>query len=114
MSKTTYTVEVMNDPSMGYQHEYDIIVKETDLGTKLTLKYAKNKIWLERLRGKKIISILDTGDGVIIEGCSNENFGYDDLFCLRLLLNFHTHLSKNEIDKIPTKILKKGKKITKL
>ncbi len=48
------------------RHEYDIHVKDTSKGTKYSLIRSMAGHWSDNVRGEKSVSILDTGDDMII------------------------------------------------
>ncbi len=48
------------------RHEYDIHVKQTDKGTKYSLVRSMAGHWSDNVKGQKCVSILDTGDDIIL------------------------------------------------
>lgn len=69
--------------------EYIIKVKvNKDKGhTKYTLYRSDNEIWSEHVKGEKIASIKDDGDGLIFSH-SNKKLEYSSAEEIRILLNF--------------------------
>jgi hypothetical protein len=111
MSKTTY--QVMTNMSGDEDHDYDLVVEKTKKGKKFTLHYSNHKEWDESARGEKIMTLLDTGNEVVIKRTS-KTMQYDKAFALRLLLNANAMLSDNPVERMGCKLIKKGKKTIQL
>lgn len=74
------------------EHEYTIHVKTTNKGVKYTLFRSENKCWTSTARGKKLLSITNTGNEIILDR-EIKVMDYEQLAELRLLLRF-----ENKID----------------
>ena len=110
MKNKVTTYQVLAPTSGKHKHEYDLIVKETKKGTKFNLYYSDNSEWVESIRGKKIMSLTDTGNEIIL-GHKVEQLEYDAAFELRLLLNTISALSSNSVERMKCKLVKQDKEI---
>ena len=62
MDKQTYMV--LNHEG---EHEYDIVKELTDEGEKITTYRSNSKIWCSHVRGEKIMSVTNNGNGIKFE-----------------------------------------------
>jgi len=46
-------------------HDYDVTIETTDKGENITLYRSNGGDWADDCRGEKILSLLDTGNGII-------------------------------------------------
>jgi hypothetical protein len=72
------------------RHEYDIHVKETSRGTKYSLIRSKAGHWSDSFKGEKCVSILDTGDDMILSNHITNQLDYAlgaELFILMSFIN---------------------------
>ena len=72
----------------GYSHDYDVTVEFTDAGTVYTMYYSRNHYWDERLRGQKIMTIIDNGDGFVINPKFSKEMDYAEMAELYAILGF--------------------------
>jgi len=93
MEKQTYMV--LNHEG---GHEYDIVKKLTDEGEKITIYRSNNQIWHSHVRGEKIMSITNNGNGIKFNKNIKE-LDYGDLVVLRLLINFEHQTDANPVNR---------------
>ena len=72
----------------GYSHDYDVTIDKTDLGIVYTMYYSRNHYWDESLRGQKIMTILDDGDGYTVNPKFNKAMDYAEMAELFAMLSF--------------------------
>lgn len=94
------------------QHEYDIHVKTTEKGEKLSLHLSNGDQWYEDTKGTKQLTMLDTGDGIVFNK-DLTSIGYDTLTHLRLLIGLERELDENPCNKEKYKLIN-GKTAIKL
>lgn len=85
---------VLNDG----QHDYNIIDRKTAKGHRvLTLSHSDADYWTMHARGKMLLKMTDTGNGVRFSK-NIKQLGYDDLAHMRILINFAkvTHVNLME------------------
>jgi hypothetical protein len=103
MKDSTNKYMVLNNNG---EHEYDIIVKETKKGVRITLYSSNNKVWASDARNEKLLSALNTGNEMIFDR-KFKRLDYSELFALRLLLKFEnkfdTELNQDNFTIIPVK-----------
>lgn len=87
MSKRTFVI-MDTAGEDGYSHDYDVSVELTDAGTLYTMHYSRNHYWDERLRGEKIMTILDDGDGFIVNPKFSKTMDYAEMAELFAMLSF--------------------------
>jgi len=75
-------------------YDYDITIVDTDKGTEYTLYSSHSSEWTPLWRGKKLLSIVDTGNGYIISNRYTKEVGYDEMACLYTLLRLIDSQSK--------------------
>jgi hypothetical protein len=92
MGKQTYMV--LNHEG---EHEYDIVKELTDEGEKITTYRSNSKIWYSHVRGEKIMSITNNGNGIKFDKKIKE-LDYGDLVVLRLLINFEHQTDANPVN----------------
>jgi hypothetical protein len=78
------------------EHEYDITVKDTNIGTEITLSLSHSHTWTESVRGEERISLLDDGNGISLSH-NVKSIDYGEAFELMLLLNFNRNLDKQAV-----------------
>ena len=93
MEKQTYMV--LNHEG---GHEYDIVKKLTDEGEKISIYRSNNQIWHSHVRGEKIMSITNNGNGIKFDKKIKE-LDYGDLVVLRLLINFEHQTDASPINR---------------
>ena len=86
MKRTFIIMDTANED--GYRHDYDVTVELTDDGTLYTMYRSKNNYWDESVRGEKVMSILDDGDGITISPKVGKNLDYAETAELFALLSF--------------------------
>jgi hypothetical protein len=69
------------------EYEYDIHVKTTKKGVRYTLFNSNSEIWNSGVKGEEILSMTNTGDGVIFDK-KMKALDYSQLAELRILLGF--------------------------
>lgn len=75
-------------------HEYNMFVEKSKKGIKYSLHTSDNECWSSYYRNELVIEMFDNGnDGVKFSKMKNE-MGYDELECLRLIINFEFELDK--------------------
>lgn len=74
------------------EHEYNIHVETTKKGEKFTLYYSEIESWVSTTRGEKIMSMINTGNGVILDR-KIKVLNYHELAELRLLLRFENKIN---------------------
>lgn len=99
----------MSPEDGDYDHNYDIVVKETKKGKEISLYYSSNVVWDDSVRSSHLLTLIDSGNSIKIKRVG-KTIDYVEAFALRLLLNFNVTTSTNKLDKLPCKIIKKGKK----
>jgi len=70
------------------RHEYDIHVEETNRGTKYSLIRSKAGHWSDYAKDKKVVAILDDGDGMRLSKHITRDLGYDTAAELFILMSF--------------------------
>lgn len=87
-------------------HEFDITVDKTATGTIYTLEASNDSMWSLPTRGKILLSLIDTENGIKIypKNILSENVDYSMIGYLRLLLNFERYISPTA-DKYPYKFI---------
>jgi hypothetical protein len=93
MDKQTYMV--LNHEG---EHEYDIVKELTNEGEKITTYRSNSKIWYSHVRGEKIMSVTNNGNGIKFDKKIKE-LDYGDLVVLRLLINFEHQTDASPINK---------------
>lgn len=99
MDKQTYMV--LNHEG---EHEYDIVKELTDEGEKITAYRSNSKIWYSHVRGEKIMSITNDGNGIKFDKKIKE-LDYEVLVVLRLLINFEHQTDANPINREKYRII---------
>lgn len=96
------------------EHEIEYVIKtyDTEKGTLVQMFIADNGSWSPSHAGKKVASVMDTGDGYEWEVCPiSKEHDYSDAYAMLIMLSFLDSLnsvkSKYEIIKA-TKILPHG------
>lgn len=85
------------------KHEYNIVVNKTKKdNTKYSIYRSQSESWHEP--GEFIMSITSTDDGIKF-GTNITSLGWDNLECLRLLINFDREIDDNPMNKIKHKII---------
>jgi len=85
------------------EHEYNIVVKKTKKdNTKYSIYRSKSANWHQP--GEFIMSITSTDDGIKFN-TPIKSLAWDDLECLRLLINFDREIDDNPMNKIKHKII---------
>lgn len=74
------------------QHEYDIVVEDTDVGTKYSLYYSKLKRWT--YSEELIIYAIDDGNKIKFSEKIGKELDYNMFCIMKLLLNFITKQDK--------------------
>lgn len=86
-------------------HEYVIEETTTKKGfRRLTLKHSNGEHWSSHVRGKKILSMTTTGNGVKFSK-PLKSLDYDLLVEFRILINFEHQTDPNELNHAKYKIL---------
>ena len=99
MDKQTYMV--LNHEG---EHEYDIVKELTDEGEKITTYRSNSKIWCSHVRGEKIMSVTNNGNGIKFDKKIKE-LDYGDLVVLRLLINFEHQTDANPVNREKHRII---------
>lgn len=69
------------------EHDYDYKVKTDKFGNvKHTLYHSNGRMWTDEVRGKKILSITDNGNGLKINKKIKKSLLYHEAFELSILL----------------------------
>ena len=72
----------------GDIHDYDVTIEDTDKGDKYTLFRSNGGDWADDCRGEKILSLVDTGNGVIFpKNIYTKDVDYHNLAELFVLLS---------------------------
>lgn len=87
-------------------HEYTIIKETTKKGVKITLKRSKTDVWVESVRGTKILTLIDDGNTVTLNKKIHK-MDFGELLELRLLLNFEKESDANKFNRLSHKFIKK-------
>ena len=87
MSKRTFLI-MDTAGEDGYSHDYDVTVETTDDGILYSMYYSRNHYWDERLRGEKIMTVLDNGDEFVVNPKFNKVMDYAEMAELYAMLNF--------------------------
>jgi hypothetical protein len=87
MNKRTFQI-VDTAGEDGYSHDYDVTVELTDAGTVYTMHYSMNHYWDEKRRGEKIMTIIDDGDGYVVNPKFNKAMDYAEMAELFAMLSF--------------------------
>lgn len=82
------TFIIMDTAGEGYSHDYDVTVENTDKGTEYTMYYSRNHYWNEDVRGEKIMTVIDTGDGYIVNPKFCKEMDYAEMAELFAMLSF--------------------------
>mgnify|MGYP003475781509 CR=1 FL=1 len=69
------------------EHEYTITVKETNKGMVFSLFSSNSDIWTQEFRGVLLLSITDTGNGIIFSKFK-KTMNHGDFFEVSLLIGF--------------------------
>jgi len=85
-------------------HEYNIVVEDTDEGTKLSLFLSDGEQWNSDARGQLELSMVDNGNGVKFSK-KLKNLDYSDVIYVRLLLGLEQHLDGNPKNREKYKIV---------
>ena len=111
MSKRVF--ELMSNEKYNNEHivEYVITVKEKKKGLKYTLSYSNSHVWNSHVKGKKILSALDHGNGVTVKNCASQYIGkakgfnleYDEFAELTMLFTFMKEFSNNMMMDLETR-----------
>lgn len=91
-------------------YEYDVIVKDSKKGRKISLYYSDNDYWVDGIRGELFMTLMDTGNNVKISH-SKKKLEYDEAFGLRFLLDFHRQIDTNPANRLMYKVTKDKKTI---
>lgn len=84
------------------EHEYNIFEKENKKGHRvLVLKYSDAEFWNSSIRGKTVLTLTDTGNGIKLSK-NIKSLGYDDFAEIRILMNFAKATNSNEFDRNST------------
>jgi len=94
--KTKKTFRVVDNEG---QHEYDIAVEIIEEGEEFTLFRSLDSYWAEHVRGDKVLSLVDNGNGVVLSKKIDE-MDYSEILELSLLLNFHRKYEKNNLERV--------------
>ena len=70
------------------KHEYDIIVNDTDKGTKYSLIRSQAAHWTENVRGETAVALLDDGDNLKLSKHIKRLMDYGIVSELFILLSF--------------------------
>ena len=87
-------------------HDYDVIVELTDEGEEFSLYRSNGGNWAEENAGEKIISLLDTGNGIVFPGRDAEQMDYAEFAELFVLLsvmnktNYSLPIYKGRIEEV--------------
>lgn len=87
MSKRTFLI-MDTAGEDGYSHDYDVTVEKTDQGTVYTMYYSRNHYWDENLRGQKIMTITDDGNGYTVNPRFTKEMDYAEMAELFAMLSF--------------------------
>jgi len=93
----------------GYNHDYDVTMELTDAGTVYTMYYSRNHYWDERLRGQKIMTVIDDGNGYVISPRPGKNLDYAEaaeLFAMLSFISSQERLGLYKGDIIETNLIK--------
>ena len=69
------------------QLEYTLEQYTTKKGKVTELKYSMSESWSDHVRGKRILKILDNGDGLKLFKTNLKRLDYDDALELAIVLN---------------------------
>ena len=72
----------------GYNHDYDVTVEHTDAGTVYTMFYSRNHYWDQSARGKKVMTVIDDGNGLVFNPRANKAMDYAEVAELFAMLSF--------------------------
>lgn len=92
------------------EHEYDIVKEFTDKGKKITIYRSNSQIWHSHVRGEKIMSMTNNGNGIKFENKIKE-LDYSNLLGLRLLINFEHQTDENYLNREKHRIIENKKLI---
>ena len=95
MSKEAKKYIVLSDG----QHEYDILDSTNNKGHRiLKLFYSQEEFWNASIRGKLILKMVDTGNGVRFSK-NGKSLNYSELAEMRLLMNFAKSTDENPAER---------------
>ena len=81
------------------QHEYDIMDSTNNKGHRvIKLFYSEAEFWNASIRGKMVLKMVDTGNGVRFSK-NAKSFEYDELAEMHLLMNFAKSTSQNPAER---------------
>lgn len=86
------------------QHEYTIIVDDDGEAKKYSLYTSSGIQWSEEYRNKLQLSIIDNGNGLILNR-SIKKLDYSELLHLRLLIDFENNFDSNSQNKFKYRII---------
>lgn len=76
-------------------HEYNIMVSETDEGKLYEIVRSQSEIWSELARGEFIMSLLDDGNGYSIKSGFKKRMDYSQICEFKMLLSVVFNHDKN-------------------
>jgi hypothetical protein len=81
------------------QHEYDIVDTYNDKGHRiLKLFYSQEEFWNANNRGKMVLKMVDTGNGVRFSK-NAKSLDYGELAEMRILMNFAKSTDENPAER---------------
>ena len=81
------------------QHEYDIVDTHNNKGHRtLKLFYSQEEFWNANNRGKMVLKMVDTGNGVRFSK-NGKSLNYGELNEMRLLMNFAKSTDENSAER---------------
>ena len=81
------------------QHEYDILDSTNNKGHRvMKLFYSEAEFWNASIRGKLVLKMVDTGNGVKFSK-NTKSLNYSELAEMRLLMNFAKSTDKNPAER---------------
>jgi len=86
------------------EHDYNIVSKLTDDGLNITVYRSNSHTWQSNVRGEKILSLTNNGNGIVFDRKIKE-LDYSDLVVLRLLLNFEHQTDDNPINREKLRVI---------
>jgi hypothetical protein len=86
------------------QHEYTIVVEDTDKGEKFSLFTSNGSQWNDHAKGQLQLALTNDGNGCTFDR-KMKKMDYSELLYVRLLVNFENQTDKHELNREKYKVI---------
>ncbi len=86
------------------QHEYTIVVEDTDKGEKFSLFTSNGSQWNDHAKGELQLAMTNDGNGCTFDR-KLKKMDYSELLYVRLLVNFENQTDKNQLNREKYRII---------